>query len=487
MKKEKIVKFGLLVLGFIFFANPNISVFDILPDCIGCLFIIAAIFKLSDMSDEMAEARRAFHVLFWIDFSKLPAIILILWTTGTSVGQETMWLLFAFCYAVAEIIFGIRAFRALFDGLAYFGTRKNGGDFILIKFIRAEKTVKDGKTVPAKYRRLESYLSLTTAFWIAKEVLCTLPEFALLSSHDSLGYVTAEGLAIYNFRPLFIALGAIISLVFGTSWLVKMCGYTKHLAKHKDFFATLFEEYKETVKSHRGIFAMRRTHIFSVLASAAAIFSVDFYLDEINVLPDFLAAILLFIAACIIANQIGGAKWLKISSVIYFVSASFTYASMIAFTNEYPYSAVHKIERAREFYMPYAISNAVTQVAFLFAFCTLAGVVMKIVREHTGINTVTGASNSSKPLITVYKGRVIKMSIATFFAALMSSLYFYFVVDVKSVQLRNDGFGNGGYLYFPKFEIVWMVDFVIAVIFAVVVCNLLYDLVNEVRYKYKYE
>ena len=160
---------------------------------------------------------------------------------------------------------------------------------------------------------------------------------------------------------------------------------------------------------------------------------------------------------------------------------------MLAFTSEYPYSAVHKIEHAKELYLPYAVSNAVTQIAFLLAFCALAGVVMKVVRAHTGINTVTGVSNSSKPLVTVYKGRAIRLGIVTFLAAVMSTLYFYFVVDVKSVQLRDDGFGSGGYLYFPKFEIVWMVDFAVAVIFAVFTCNLLYDLVNEVRYKYKYE
>ena len=487
MKKNRIVKFGLLILGFIFFANPNISVFDILPDCIGCLFIIAAIFKLSDMSDEMAEARRAFHILFWINLSKLPALMLLLWTTGVNVGEETMWLLFAFCYAVAETVFGLRAFRALFDGLAYFGTRKDGGEFILVKLLRAEKTAKNGKITPAKYRRIESYLGFTSLFWVAKQVLCTLPEFALLSSHDSLGYVTSEGLMIYNFRPVFLALGAIVSLVFGIVWLVRICGYTRHLARHKDFFSTLCEEYKDVVNNRKGIFAMRRTHIFSVVASAAAIFSVDFYLDEVNVLPDFISAVLLFIAASIIANQVGGAKWLKISSVLYFLTSLVTFVSMLAFTSEYPYSEVHKIEHAKELYLPYAVSNAVTQIAFLLAFCALAGVVMKVVRAHTGINTVTGVSNSSKPLVTVYKGRAIRLGIVTFLAAVMSTLYFYFVVDVKSVQLRDDGFGSGGYLYFPKFEIVWMVDFAVAVIFAVFTCNLLYDLVNEVRYKYRYE
>ena len=120
-----------------------------------------------------------------------------------------------------------------------------------------------------------------------------------------------------------------------------------------------------------------------MLASAAALFSVDFYLDEINYIPDFFAAILLFAAACVIANQIGGAKWLKAASLLYLATSSVTFVTMIRFVSEYSYSSVHKIERAKELYIPYALSNAVTQIAFLIAFFALASVVMRVVRAHT--------------------------------------------------------------------------------------------------------
>lgn len=487
MKKNGIIKFGLLIVGFLFFANPNISIFDILPDCIGCLFIIGAIFKIGDISSDMSDARRAFHVLFWINLSKLPALVILMWVTGVNVGEETMWLLFAFCYAVAEVIFGIRAFSLLFDAFAYLGSRRDGGDFIFAKMIRPMKALKNGKIRPAKYRRLDSFARFTSIFIIIRAALCTLPEFALLSSHDTLGYVTAEGMALYSFRPLLIVLGALVTLIIGIVWFCRFCGYAKHLSRHGEFFAELMDEYNDTVKTRVGIFAMRRTQIFAVLASAAALFSVDFYLDEINYIPDFFAAILLFASACVIANQIGGAKWLKAASLLYLVTSSVTFVTMIRFVSEYSYSSVHKIERAKELYIPYALSNAITQIAFLIAFFALASVVMRVVRAHTGINTVTGFSSSSKPLVKVYSGRTVRMRLVTLLAAVMSSLYFYFVVDVKSVALRNDGYGMGGYLYFPKFEIVWMVDFLFAMIFAVFVCNLLFDLLAEVRYKYKYE
>ncbi len=491
MKKNGIIRFGLLVIGFIFFANPNVSIFDVLPDCIGCAFIIAAIFKLGDVSAEMGDARSAFHTLLWINLSKLPALVLLLWVTGVNVGEDTMWLLFAFCYSVAETVFGIRAFTLLFDGFAYLGTRCEGGDFVFARLVRPEQVIKrgrnKGKIRPAKYRRLESISRFNAVFIGIKTLLCTLPEFALLSSQDTLGYVTAEGMTLYSFRPLLIVLAAITTLVLGIVWLCRTLGYMKYLSGHKDFFASLFDEYNSLVKARKGIFAMRRTHIFAVLVSAAALFSVDFYLDEINFIPDFVAALLLFAAATVISNQIGGTKWLKAASLAYLVSSLVTFVAMIRFKSEYSYAAVHKIERARALYIPYAVSNALTQVFFVIAFFALASVIMRIVRAHTGINTLTGTSSSSKPLEKVYFARTVRLRIFSLLAGIMSSLYFYFVVDVKTVALRNDGYGTGGYLYFPKFEIVWMVDFAVAMIFAVFTCNLVYDLLSEVRYKYKYE
>lgn len=488
--KKGIVRFGMLILGLVFFANPNVSIVDVLPDCIGCLLIIAAVFKLGDLRAEMGEARDAFCTLFWINLSKLPALVLLLWITGVSVGQDVMWLLFAFCYSVAEVIFGIRAFTRLFDSFAYLGTRQEGGDFIFAKLVRPEKVIKTKKKEkirPAKYRRLDGINRFTVAFIILKTFLCTLPEFTLLSSQDTLGYVTAEGMAIYRFRPLLIVLCAAVMLVFGIVWLCRTCGYVKYLSGHKEFFASMLAEYGEMIKKRSGIFAMRRTHIFAVLATAAAFFSVDFYFDEVNFIPDFVAAIFLLLAAFVIAGQIGGAKLLKTASLIYLAASTVTFVNMIKFTSEYSYSAVHKIERAKELYLPYAISNAVTQVAFIFAFFVLGSVIMRIVRSHTGINTLTGVSSSSKPLERVYFCRTVRMRVFTLLAGIMSSLYFYFVVDVKTVALRNDGYGSGGYLYFPKFEIVWMVDFVISLIFAVFVCNLVCDLLSEVKYKYRYE
>ena len=115
--KNKMIRFGLLICGLIFFCNPNLNIVDILPDCIGCLLIVIALTKLGDLCADIGEAKHAFTTLFWITLSKLPAMILLMWITGKNASEETLWLVFTFCYAVAETVFAMRAFSLLFDGL----------------------------------------------------------------------------------------------------------------------------------------------------------------------------------------------------------------------------------------------------------------------------------------------------------------------------------------------------------------------------------
>lgn len=489
--KNSILRFGLLILGFVFLANPNINIIDILPDAIGCLLIYAAIFKAGDLYSEMEEAKRGFLTLFWISVSKLPAFLLMFWITGVSVDETTIRLVFAFCYAVAETVFGIRAFRLLFDGFGYIGTRRDGGAFLYYRVVREERTkqLKNGKvkTIPARIWRLESLAGATNVFLIAKAALYTLPEVTTLASQNSLGDITPEGRALVNFYPLLVGMAVVLGCIFGIVWLYKICAYVSRIAKERDFFADLTADYESTVLPRRGIFAVRRINIFSMFVSAAAILSADLYLDTVNRLPDFLSAILFFIAACVVAREIGGAKWLKLASLAYLATSLATFVLMLRFTNEYVYSAVHKIARARELYLPYAVSNAVTQIAFVAVVLALASVIMRVVRAHTGIHTVTDVASGKKPLEKVYAGRAMRLRIFGVLAAVMSTLYFYFVVDVKPVSLRDGAYSGGGYLYFPKFELAWMVDFLIVMIFAIFACNLVSDLVNEVRYKYKYE
>lgn len=487
MKQKKVISFGLLIAAFVFFCNPNINIFDFLPDCIACLFVIVAISRLGDMCEDIGEAKRAFITLFWINISKFPALILVAWITNTNINEQTMWLLVAFCYAVGEAVFAIRAFSLLFEGLAYLGTRNDGGEFIYTLPQKKVKPRKNGKVRRVRPRRFESLMSATVVFTVAKVVCYALPEFIYIAPHDD---INPTGILPTHYRPLLMGMGFALCLFFSAYWLIKMIRYVEHLKRHTSFWADMRAQYESKVLPRRGIFVMRRVYAFAIVVAAAAFLSVDLYLDEINRFPDFLSAALFFAAAYVIGKEAGNTLPLKISSAFYFISSVVTFVTMIGFKTDYSgdvgvaytYDSVHKVARAKELYTVYAVSNFVGQIAFLCVMFSIAALMMRIVRAHTGINTLTGVSNSSRPLEKVYAARVMRMRFLSVAAAVMSVLYFYFVVDVERVPLRN-----GGQIYMAKFEVVWMVDFVIAMIYAIHAANLATDLSSEVNYKYKYE
>lgn len=474
MKKNKVINFGFLFVAFVFFCNPNINIIDLLPDCIGCLLIAWGIGRIGDLCEDLDEAKRAFFTLFWINLSKGPALILLMWIVGKNMQEGTMWLLFAFCYAVAEAVFGIRAFKQLFDGLSYLGQRNDGGDFIF------GMTSKKGKA-----RCYESVMRFTAFFIVLKAAACTLPEFVYIYPQD---YINNSGFEALRFRPLLIVFGFIVALVFGIIWLVKICKYTAHLSRFKDFWEDMHSQYVEKVLPRKGLFVMRYTKVFAYLVTAALFLTVNVYIDEYNLVPDFLAAILFFASACVIGKYSGGAKALKVTSVIYFVTSVASFMAMIVFKTDgfsefgYIYRNVHAIERAAQLYNIYALITAVMQVALIAVMFSLAAVMMRIVRAHTGINTITGVSNSSRPLEKVYGARINRVRAMSVIASIMSVLYFYLIIYYERVELRN-----GSYSYMPRFEIVWLVDFFVTMVFAIHASNVVNDLNGEVNYKYKYD
>ena len=504
-KRRKVIHFGMLSVGLFFLLNPNVNMIDVLPDAIGYLLILGAIGKLCDLCPELADARGAFIQMFWISFAKIPALLLMFGITAANVGEQTTVLLFSFCFSVAEVVFGVRAFYLLFQGLVYLGTRRDGGAFLYgCPDKKKRRTFRERKNVSvrvgwfsrlAQRRQLRRsqqadwiYTRLTAVFFIIKFAMSVLPELTLLVPYDSTGYVTPEGMTMLNFRPVLIALAFCIALIVGLIWFVSLYRYVKYLSSHTEFWDSMAALYEAEVVPKTGFFVLRRVHIFMLLASFAALFSVDLYVDEINWFPDFLSAVLFFAAAVAIAKYAPrAARRLKIASFAYLLGSSATFATMLIFTREYVYNSVHKIERAQTLYLPYALCNAVEQIAFLATVFALATVIREVTKAHTGMDAVTEISSSSRPLYMVFSRKTVVMRVWAGLMSVMSILYFYFVVDVQSVKLRNDATAPGGYVYFPKFEVAWLVDFVIAMIFAVYTINLLWDLLSEVQYKYKYE
>ena len=101
------------ILASIFLFNPIISVFDIFPDVLGYFLIMKAFSKASYVYDNADETRQLFKTMSLISIFKLICLIILPFT------DSTMALVFSFTFAIIEFIFGISAFRRMFDTVSY--------------------------------------------------------------------------------------------------------------------------------------------------------------------------------------------------------------------------------------------------------------------------------------------------------------------------------------------------------------------------------
>ena len=105
--------FRLIFAGLIFFFNPCINIFDILPDFIGCILISAGLLRLADVEDRFYSARRIVNRMIPIYILKLflSVCLTVSWKSGL--------LPFTFIYSVGEIILNVLLFANLYGGIEY--------------------------------------------------------------------------------------------------------------------------------------------------------------------------------------------------------------------------------------------------------------------------------------------------------------------------------------------------------------------------------
>ena len=119
-----LLSFGLLLAGFLFLCNPNVNLFDLLPDAVGYGLLLLAIYRVTDIFPHFDTAYQGFRKLFIINLVKIPAIFAMLYVTGIDMEERGLITVFAIGFATVEWIFAIPAFRALFEGFTYMGERE---------------------------------------------------------------------------------------------------------------------------------------------------------------------------------------------------------------------------------------------------------------------------------------------------------------------------------------------------------------------------
>lgn len=428
--RKKNISFGMIAVAFVFLFNPNIAIIDPLPDLIGYVILSIALSKISMISETLYDAKRAFERLVIVDVGK---IISILWVFGIDAVSErnTSLLLWSFVFGTLEIIFAIPAYLKLFEGLSSLGNfHKN--------------TSIHGKKARQKNSYTDSVKLFSVFFVIFKAVFTVLPELTAMGAvtYDE----TSRFFNMYRYIGVIRGLCIIPVLIVGIAWLVSVIKYFVRVSKDSDFIESLNNEYSQRKITKNGAFVIKDVKIATVFMVLASIFSIDFNMDGINVLPDIIVVVFLGLSLFYFSKA---AKIKKAFSVTAF--SLFTVATVFEdyiryyFAENYYYNAINKNAEAFNVYLITVVAVAVEGILLVLLYIAMSRALRAVVKDHTGY--VLGKeieSEGEKKQILAVQSRLNKN--------------FSFLADFAVICALADTFGSlyGAFYAFLNKNFGWM-------------------------------
>ena len=349
-----------LIAGFIFFFLPNLSIIDILPDFIGCIFIIIGLNKISDLTPGLADARRNFFKVMYLDIAKFVLMFLVPYFSKTDGG---MILIFSFTFLVLDLIFTLPAFKSLLNGFIYLGDRTVASSLFV------------------KQKELSS---VTSIFIVCKAFLAMFPDLAYISNPESSNVVSLYGgFYLSNFKTLLVAFNFLITGILGICWLFMSVSYVRRIKKDKSLIDMLKEQYRTTVLPNKGLFIRRGVKTAFSFITIGGLLLTDLYIDMVNISPDFIAAGFFLIAALILRKYCK-ARMLVISSSLFFAASVVFWAVMSKYAVDFIDVNIWTNMQAYTQFGYVNIANIIKCVLYLGVNISLFLVIKDIITKHTG-------------------------------------------------------------------------------------------------------
>jgi hypothetical protein len=339
---------GCLIAAAIFLFNPVINVVDLLPDFFGYLLLIKGLSKWADLCPGIADAVQGLSKLKWFMLLKMFAMVLV------PLVDDTYVLVLTFGFAVIELIYVIPAIRRIFDGFEYFGTRFNG------------------KSIYINYKNVQT---ITFIFFYSKIILPIIPELCSLSDYEYSGYVTSGVQVNFaSYKGVLLIVGLFLTMLIGIMWIINIIPYFKRIGRETGFLSVIYEQYCHEISNNFGLTFRRALSSLLWVISAGFILLINFWIDGINVIPNFIGGIFLIIAAVKIT------KISNASKLMTRISITFTILSAISYTVSLIFSIIYELRSIQFDFKAYDLYN-VTRILYIFEYALMFVTVFLIFRE----------------------------------------------------------------------------------------------------------
>lgn len=366
---------GSFAVGVCLIWMPTVAIFDLLPACIGYLLIYHGLYQLADLDENIADARHLFARMAILATVRLISIPILFGFISAS-ERPVMILSVAFVLGIFDLVTLVPAWKKLSTGMTYLATRHDGVGVFATK----------GKGT----RNLtEKVTSFTVLFFAIKEVMAILPEVTVLTG--SAGGADADSAFffpyLYDYIALMRAFAALIVFGFGLVWLVRMWRHMRRIIADTSFFDRLHTKYADEVLTRPDLFAKRRIKATLICTCIALAFSVDLYLDDVNVIPDFIMGAL-FIVSMLMLRRYVYPTLIKRSAIVSTVYTAVSAAAWILHLTQPPLGDLSfpMDNEGMNAYILLCSMQVLSRILMVIALFFLLRVWKEIIRRYTGFS-----------------------------------------------------------------------------------------------------
>ena len=384
---------GALIICALLLFLPRLNIIDFFPDALAYLILLFVIAPYAVIDSHIAEAQKYLEQLLLIGAAEIVSVPFVyVFLSKSPQEQPMMVLLCCFVFAFFRIKIVLSLTRALGDGLSYLDMR-NDGTMFCQSFMRRLISLRRGKKRVRKYSYsvTDRMMRAIRTFVIATSVLNTLPELSALS------YLPGDDTVfqLYDYIALLRGFSMMVSLIFGVVFVCRVLRFTRDIGTDLAYYARLQALYVQDEAMHPERQTQKYLRRTFALITLFSVFTMDFTVDRVNVLPDFMAALFLVAAFWMLRSYASHITRYLLIAAGYAAASVAHFALNTAFWSRYNPESIARSERVRAAYIPVQVLSVIEGIMLLLVLLCLMRVLYEIIERYTGYE-IEGTVNYSR-------------------------------------------------------------------------------------------
>ncbi len=474
-KRAKSIPIPLIFLCLALLINPNINIFDPLPDFIAW-FILAHIANRGvGIVPYFEEAKSSFIRLGVVNFLKIPALFIVFLVRISNTADTDIYALAALVFAVGEAILLIGAIKNTFDALFYLGERTSLKAAITPFAVTKESDI----VMSPESLRVSCYL-----FAIIKCGLCVLPELLRLTQSNLNPTVTVN---LAQYYPLALTIALLIGLVAGILWFSRIRIYALSLFESRSYDNSIEELMSHDPQMKLRAVARATTSVLGKSMTyfiVGTIFTTELIFENFNrmdIMPRVLYPVFFILAILGLKDFIPNSKHTVRLGVAFACANLASFIIQAIFLSRYSYQDLLSDVAARKSYIYLEIVAVFELVAAVVFLILTFFVLRRFALECTGVSPTS--DRYTRGDAEYHKSLIVKGLVFTSIGILTALLKCIKVFINASVTVIENANGQDIVTSIvPYFSLIVVVCSLFYIAYAMYYCGLLK---TEMRIKFE--